>query len=273
MPRERRPSRCSHCKNEGHNITRCDIHNLKINCALASGEKTILNIPYFKINTINNRNIENIVRLNLLYRGLLPFVIRYNYMITYNMENKQFVFEEQSASDIRKLNMMLPIKGPTECSDISIKTKKIYEEHLKYYKENTMWSSYIDLHDLIDIFNNNFIEVSTRLNNERIIREAERQRRMEEYRQRRELERAQTAQRDTEANTIINRRVLPIIRTDEIVADDCPICIETLGGTNKTILRCGHSLCTSCLLTQTLRGAALKSTSSCFCTICRAPYL
>lgn len=274
MPRERRrPSRCSHCKNEGHNISRCEIHKIKINCALASGIQGNLNIPYFKINTINNRNIDNIVRLNLLYRGILPFVIRYDYMITYNMENKQFVFEEQSVSDIRNLNTMLPIKGPTECSDISIKTKKKYEEKLKYYKENTMWSSYINLTDLIDIFNNDFIEVTTRLNNEQIIRATEHQQRMEEYRQQQELEGELAAQRDSEANTIINRRELPIIRIDEIAADDCPICMETLGGTNKSVLRCGHSLCTSCLLTQTLRASALKSASSCFCTICRAPYL
>ena len=117
--------------------------------------------------------------------------------------------------------------------------------------------------------NNDYIEVTTRLNNARVAREAE----YRQYLQQRDVERAQILQREAEANLIINRIELPIIRTDEVAADDCPICMETLGETNKSVLRCGHSLCTSCLLTQTLRGVTLKSTSSCFCTVCRAPYL
>ena len=132
-----------------------------------------------------------------------------------------------------------------------------------------MWSSYIIFDDLIDIFNNDYIEVTTRLNNARVDRETQYQ----QYVQERERERAEALQREAQANIIINRRELPILRTDEVAADDCPICMETLGETNKSVLRCGHSLCTSCLLTQTLRGVALKSTSSCFCTVCRAPYL
>lgn len=265
MPTERRAIRCSHCKNEGHNITRCKIHKIKIYSALASGENNIINISVFRLNNIH-RYFENIVKFNLLYRGLLPFVTCYNYMITYNMVNNDFVFEEHPVSHIRNLNTILPNIGPTEYSDISIKIKKKYEEKMKYFKENAIFSPYIMFDDLNDLFNNDHIEVTTRLNNEHNARMTEHRR------QQREREQG-VLERNTEANTIINRRVLPILRTDEIAADECPICMETIGETNKTVLRCGHSLCTGCLLTQTLRASALKTVSSCFCTICRAPYL
>lgn len=267
MPRERRAARCSHCREQGHNIASCTIYKIKINSALACGNNN-LNIQSLKIYPIiSATNLDSIVKFNLLYRGLLPYVTCFNYQIFYNRSEQKYVYIKKTNEYIEEINKIT--KGPKETSDISIKTKRNYKIRLKYYRENSLWSSYIIFDDLIDIFNNDYIEVTTRLNNERVAREAQYQ----QYVQQRERERAEALQREAQANIIINRRELPILRTDEVAADDCPICMEILGETNKSVLRCGHSLCTSCLLTQTLRGVALKSTSSCFCTVCRAPYL
>ena len=84
MPRERRTARCSHCREQGHNISSCEIYKIKINSALASGNNN-LNIYGLKINNfVSNINLDHIVRLNLLYRGLLPYITRFNYQIFYN---------------------------------------------------------------------------------------------------------------------------------------------------------------------------------------------
>lgn len=263
MPRERRAAHCSNCGEEGHNIVSCALYKIQINAALACGNSNF-NIHRYNLKLCSikgDTNLDEIVKLNLLYRGLLPYVTRFNYQIFYNRSEEKYVYIKKTHEYIEEINK-IP-RGPTETSDISIKIKRNYKIRLNYYQENSRWSYFIHIRDLIDIFNNDYIEVTTRINNEQVARDAEYQRR-----------RAEELQRDAQANIIINRRELPILRTDEVAADDCPICMETLGATNKSVLRCGHSLCTSCLLTQTLRGVALKSTtSSCFCTVCRAPYL
>ena len=72
----------------------------------------------------------------------------------------------------------------------------------------------------------------------------------------------------------MNREPLPILRETAIETDDCPICLDTLGDTAKVILRCGHQLCTACMITQTLRAAtAATNMRECQCPICRSGYL
>ena len=61
---------------------------------------------------------------------------------------------------------------------------------------------------------------------------------------------------------------LPNIRETAIESDDCPICLDTFGEVGKTILRCGHQICTSCLFIQTRNGVGQW-----LCPVCRAPYV
>ena len=61
---------------------------------------------------------------------------------------------------------------------------------------------------------------------------------------------------------------LPNIRETAIESDDCPICLDTFGEVGKTILRCGHQICTSCLFRQTRNGVGQW-----LCPVCRAPYV
>lgn len=57
-----------------------------------------------------------------------------------------------------------------------------------------------------------------------------------------------------------------------IPTDDCPVCMETLGDTGKTVLSCGHTLCTSCFITQIVVANDQKKAHSCGCPICRKTY-
>ena len=74
-------------------------------------------------------------------------------------------------------------------------------------------------------------------------------------------------------NTLVNRVQLPIIRETAIETDDCPICLDILGETSKVVLRCGHQLCLSCLLTQTLTGNQMQNANRWTCSVCRTRYL
>ena len=66
---------------------------------------------------------------------------------------------------------------------------------------------------------------------------------------------------------------LPIVRDKAVDTDDCPVCMETLGETGKTVLKCGHIVCQSCFLQQVLRATASKKVDSCACPVCRVNYL
>ena len=57
-----------------------------------------------------------------------------------------------------------------------------------------------------------------------------------------------------------------------IPTDDCPVCMETLGDTGKTVLSCGHTLCTSCFIKQIVVANDQKKAHSCGCPICRQSY-
>ena len=70
-----------------------------------------------------------------------------------------------------------------------------------------------------------------------------------------------------------HREPLPVLTETVFDETDCPICITTLGDTNKSILRCGHPICMNCLMTQTLRAVATKQTEKCICGVCREPYM
>jgi len=66
---------------------------------------------------------------------------------------------------------------------------------------------------------------------------------------------------------------LPVLRETAVEATECPICIEDLGETGKTVLKCGHILCLSCFLQQVLRATAMRSTNGCACPVCRVNYI
>ena len=90
------------------------------------------------------------------------------------------------------------------------------------------------------------------------------QRRREELR---EAQRARINIQQREAQRIIEeKKANMILKTDIVETEDCPICMDELGNTNKAILRCGHQFCSDCIFThlQKARGSD--------CPCCRAEY-
>ena len=75
--------------------------------------------------------------------------------------------------------------------------------------------------------------------------------------------------------TVAMKRIaeLPIIRDTAVEMKDCPVCMDTLGETGKTVLKCGHSLCQACFLQQVFRAVALKKATECACPMCRVNYI
>jgi len=258
MPR--RAIHCGHCKEEGHNITSCDAFKINFNIALISEDPIVPTRTY----TTRKVDLHKLTELKLLYNGHIPYVVHSNYLITYensNIEHGQFTIEKKEKNEIKEYK-----KNQTQNININSNYFNDFRTRIDYFKNNCLSSSYIHLTDLINIINNDYIEVTTRINNIQVERRERWQREAEERRLR------YAAQEDVQT-AIMNRELLPVIRETMIEADDCPICLESLGETNKTILRCGHPLCTPCLLTQTLRGAANKSSRTCICSVCRTPYL
>lgn len=72
------------------------------------------------------------------------------------------------------------------------------------------------------------------------------------------------------------RRPAPVelcLLQDKVIhTDECPICMEKIGDTNKTILRCGHQFCVTCLLQNVEVISKNKDKFHCECPICRGAY-
>ena len=60
-------------------------------------------------------------------------------------------------------------------------------------------------------------------------------------------------------------------RDKVIETESCPICMDTMGETDITVLRCGHTFCSHCVLSHTLR-CAMKLVD-CSCPVCRGVYI
>jgi hypothetical protein len=66
---------------------------------------------------------------------------------------------------------------------------------------------------------------------------------------------------------------LPVLSEEVFEADECPICMETLGKTGKTVMKCGHTVCVSCFLQQMMRATAARRVRDCACPVCRVNYI
>ena len=74
-------------------------------------------------------------------------------------------------------------------------------------------------------------------------------------------------------NQLARMVALPVLRETAVEATECPICIEDLGEVGKTVLKCGHTVCVSCLLQQMMRATAETRARDCACPVCRVSYI
>ena len=263
MSTTRRSIHCSHCNEKGHYISTCNIFQIHFNLSIVNES-----VSYIPDNMYSPRkvNLNQLAEFKCLYNKDIPFIIYSRYIVSYSDNNDIItISEKKTVNDIKKYKLKKVININKEAQYYNdFKTR--FNFYLNNILPNRIDSS-VKLTDLIDIFNHDYTNVTTRLNNVYTIQE-ERWEREE----REELEQLRR-DRELENTVIITREHLPTLVDTPFHADNCPICLDTLGLTDKTILRCGHPLCTPCLLTITLVCAHSQNKMTGICSICRAPFL
>ena len=90
---------------------------------------------------------------------------------------------------------------------------------------------------------------------------ARRRRRLRNQRQQRIAE-----EQRAQARRIEEERSRLVLVEKAIETDACPVCMDTLGETNKTILRCGHQFCGDCIFTH------FQNSGGTSCPCCRKDF-
>ena len=89
----------------------------------------------------------------------------------------------------------------------------------------------------------------------------------EQRHQQREAQRQQQRERQEQQQLCFEEKKANLILVDKpIDSNECLICMDTLGSTNKTILRCGHQYCGDCIFTH------FQSAGGTSCPACRQDY-
>jgi len=271
----RRAVHCGYCREAGHNIAGCDIYKIKLDLTIIRNDLDILerhNNPTH-IRTVSI-NVDNLTNIKLLFEGHLPYIIRKNYIIRKinNEQDNTLIIEEKNKIEIKQYKMELKeLEKENNFINLNAITFINLKQRLTYYKQNCLYSYYISKRVLTELLNrNDYEDYIEEINTERTRRRDELRRIADEGIQQAEaILLARTG--ETINNTdIMDRIILPIIRETVIEADDCPICLETLIETNKSVLRCGHLLCTNCLVTQTLINF---KKGMCKCPVCRERFI
>jgi len=80
------------------------------------------------------------------------------------------------------------------------------------------------------------------------------------------LERTRLRQEEL-SRSIEEKKAKLILKINVIETQECPICFDELGVTNKAILRCGHQFCSDCIFTH------LQKAHGSDCPCCRTEYV
>ena len=293
MPRA--PPKCGHCEVVGH--TRASCRDLEVD--------TILQMCGGEVRAVTERikthkiPFEKIAELQLLIEGHIPAVIfktkkqvnvarRYEIVIVKIDEDQTFkketiLFSEEKWTQINNTwidytksindnSILLTEKCETYLQKLVLLERDLpgirswYDGRLRHQFEFITTSIHRLFHVDYLAEKEKLFQAQTQ-NNDRIMVQLEARNQRE---QAANVAREQIVQVQ---HIWMNREPLPILRETAIEANDCPICLDTLGDTAKVILRCGHQLCTACMLTQTLRAATAMNVQECQCPICRSGYL
>lgn len=267
QPKSKSKIHCGHCHEPGHNITKCHLFTIKLHIALHINDESILKPGRYAYEA-NHVHPNLFADIKLLCNSKITQAKYHTHLISYDNSLLEFSITELN----NQLNNQ-PNKHVISCNSLRNEYTNDIIARLKHIRTNRLRD--IKFSELYDIINNDYIVI---IRNIKEARDAARARWQAEYNQR-QRERAEQRARDFATdnaahNAIVNTiSALPILSTDAFHAEDCPICLEKLGDTNKAILRCGHPVCTSCLLTMTLRSANSNNATSCVCSVCRAPFL
>ena len=298
MPRA--PRRCGYCKEVEH--TRATCRDLEVDKILQMCGGQFERSP----ETVKRHKIpfEKIAEIQLLIEGHLPGVIfktnkqvnvarKYEIVIVKLAEDRTFEKQTLLYSEERWTDINNTWKIYTKTIKDSARLIRLIAEKKEKYLQKLRWlerdlpgrRNWLDgrlrpqdefsTRSLHNLFHVDYVTEKERLlheqteRNDRVIRE---------YNQRQQAQQPVRQQQQAQPHVQqsgrwVNREPLPIISTKAFEAEDCPICMEPLGETSKVILRCGHQMCVTCMLTQTILAAKERNSKKCQCPHCREEYL
>lgn len=290
MPRV--PPRCSHCEEVGHTRAKCrDLEVDKI-LQLCGGE--VKELPE-KVK-IHQLPLEKMAEVQLLIEGVIPEIIfktnkqvnvarKYEIVIVRIVEDQTFekqtwLYSEEGWSTIQSTwkDYTKVIKDNTQL--IAEKSEK-YSHKLGWLERDlpgmrNWWDGRripqkeFSTRSLHRLFHVDYVTEKERLLHEQTVYN---DRVMRHIRERINRDQPANQQVVKLSGRWLNPEPLPIISETVFDVEDCPICMEPLGETSKVILRCGHQMCVTCMLNQTLLAAREGKINKCECPHCRVAYL
>lgn len=296
MPRA--PRRCGYCKGVEH--TRATCRDLEVDKILQMCGGQFERSP----ETVKRHKIpfEKIAEVQLLIEGRLPAAIfktyqqlnvparKYEIVIVRLTEERTFekqtiLYSEEQWTNINRTWEVYTKTIKDNARLIAEKNEK-YLQKLRWLDRDLPgrrhWLGGVGLRpqdefstrSLHNLFHVDYVIEKERLlheqteRNDRIMRENRERQAQQPVRQQQ-----QAQPHVQQSGRWVNREPLPIISTKAFEAEDCPICMEPLGETSKVILRCGHQMCVTCMLTQTILAAKERNSKKCQCPHCRVEYL
>lgn len=239
---QRRAPRCSACGDEGHNIRTCPSDDARM---VRSGQE----ITEERRTAMNRARFERETALVL-------------------EEQRVRIEQQQRAREAREERDRLRIEREERDEEPIIRGGRFRHREMQQI-QRARQQEQAQAHRQRTPQNREIIE--------QLMREAEADHRiMLHIALQRRLPQPEPAQpRPEDTITIAMKRIaeLPIIRDTAVETKDCPVCMDTLGETGKTVLKCGHSLCQTCFLQQVFRSVALKKATECACPMCRVNYI
>ena len=258
--------RCGYCREEGHNCTKCTMLKIDIILNIHGRHQERYVTPLHRYLRLSKIELDRLAQVKLLIDGQIPYmvfkrIVKYpdykNYIIRH-VDDKLTVTIEEPNPEVEEVAKLAIVENTEAITNLHNE----YKERIQHVKDNCMYTEYQNIMNTITILNGDHIEFARRVGAEQRERQAAYQQNIAMFRNMQNNE-----------NDIFNRELLPIISNTLFETDNCPICLERIGETGKSILRCGHQVCMNCIVTQTLTCAALINISNCKCPVCRTPYV
>jgi len=293
MPRA--PSRCGHCKEVGHTRAKC--RDLEVDKILQMCGGQFEELP--ELVKRHKIPFEKMAEIQLLIEGRLPAVIfKTNKQV--NVSRKYEIVTVRLVEDrtFEKQTLLYSEEGWNTINSTWKDYTKTVKDNLRLiaeksekYLQKLRWlerdlpgrRNWLDgrlrpqdefsTRSLHNLFHVDYVTEKERLLHEQTEFNDRVMRRIREREARQPVLQQQAQQPVQLSDRWVNREPLPIISTKAFEAEDCPICMEPLGETSKVILRCGHQMCVTCMLTQTILAAKERNSKKCQCPHCREEYL
>ena len=293
MPRA--PPRCGHCKEVGHTRAKC--RDLEVDKILQMCGGQFEELP--ELVKRHKIPFEKMAEIQLLIEGRLPAVIfKTNKQV--NVARKYEIVTVRLVEDrtFEKQTLLYSEEGWNTINSTWKDYTKTVKDNLRLiaeksekYLQKLRWlerdlpgrRNWLDgrcrpqdefsTRSLHNLFHVDYVIEKERLLHEQTEHNDRVMRRIRERQAQQQAHNQRTEQAVKQSGRWVNREPLPIISTKAFEAEDCPICMEPLGETSKVILRCGHQMCVTCMLTQTILAAKERNSKKCQCPHCREEYL